>query len=134
MTVENISVNKSFGGWHKQYSHHSKTLNCAMRFAIYLPPQASNGKKVPVLYWLSGLTCTDENFMQKAGLWMKTRPHTQINAQLSSQVLNSSFSSSAQSSASSEMHSATFFSIEHDNQLPAHFHKLKQSKQFECLS
>ncbi|ABZ78572.1 S-formylglutathione hydrolase [Shewanella halifaxensis HAW-EB4] len=67
MTVENISVNKSFGGWHKQYSHHSKTLNCAMRFAIYLPPQASNGEKVPVLYWLSGLTCTDENFMQKAG-------------------------------------------------------------------
>ena len=67
MTVENISVNKSFGGWHKQYSHQSKTLNCAMRFAIYLPPQASNGKKVPVLYWLSGLTCTDENFMQKAG-------------------------------------------------------------------
>ncbi len=38
-----------------------------MRFAIYLPPQASSGKKVPVLYWLSGLTCTDENFMQKAG-------------------------------------------------------------------
>ncbi|MGS0681762.1 S-formylglutathione hydrolase [Shewanella sp. 125m-7] len=67
MTVENISVNKSFGGWHKQYSHQSTTLNCAMRFAVYLPPQASNGKKVPVLYWLSGLTCTDENFMQKAG-------------------------------------------------------------------
>jgi S-formylglutathione hydrolase len=38
-----------------------------MRFAIYLPPQAVSGKKVPVLYWLSGLTCTDENFMQKAG-------------------------------------------------------------------
>ena len=38
-----------------------------MRFAIYLPPQASEQKKVPVLYWLSGLTCTDENFMQKAG-------------------------------------------------------------------
>ena len=68
MTIENISVNKSFGGWHKQYSHHSKTLNCGMRFAIYLPPQASNGEKVPVLYWLSGLTCTDENFMQKAGV------------------------------------------------------------------
>lgn len=67
MTIENISVNKSFGGWHKQYSHQSKTLNCAMRFAIYLPPQASNGEKVPVLYWLSGLTCSDENFMQKAG-------------------------------------------------------------------
>ncbi|MGB1262136.1 MAG: S-formylglutathione hydrolase [Cognaticolwellia sp.] len=65
--IENISTNKSFGGWHKQYSHHSKVLNCAMRFAIYLPPQVSKGEKVPVLYWLSGLTCTDENFMQKAG-------------------------------------------------------------------
>jgi S-formylglutathione hydrolase len=64
--IENVSVNKSFGGWHKQYNHQSKTLNCAMRFAIYLPPQASNGQKVPVLYWLSGLTCSDENFMQKA--------------------------------------------------------------------
>jgi S-formylglutathione hydrolase len=67
MTIENLSVNKSFGGWHKQYSHHSTVLNCTMRFAIYLPPQASNGGKVPVLYWLSGLTCSDENFMQKAG-------------------------------------------------------------------
>jgi len=38
-----------------------------MRFAVYLPPQASNMRKVPVMYWLSGLTCTDENFMQKAG-------------------------------------------------------------------
>lgn len=67
MTIENLSSNKSFGGWHKQYNHHSATLNCEMRFAIYLPPQASSGTKVPVLYWLSGLTCTDENFMQKAG-------------------------------------------------------------------
>ncbi len=67
MTIENLSVNKSFGGWHKQYSHFSKTLNCNMRFAIYLPPQTSKGKDVPVVYWLSGLTCTDENFMQKAG-------------------------------------------------------------------
>jgi len=67
MNIENLSSNKSFAGWHKQYSHHSQVLNCAMRFAIYLPPQAANGQKVPVLYWLSGLTCTDENFMQKAG-------------------------------------------------------------------
>ncbi|MDS1311614.1 S-formylglutathione hydrolase [Marinobacter xiaoshiensis] len=66
MNIENLSRNKSFGGWHKQYSHHSETLNCDMRFAIYLPPQAANGNKVPALYWLSGLTCTDENFMQKA--------------------------------------------------------------------
>jgi S-formylglutathione hydrolase len=67
MPIENISVNKSFGGWHKQYSHHSKSLNCKMQFAIYLPPQVSSGANVPVLYWLSGLTCTDENFMQKSG-------------------------------------------------------------------
>lgn len=67
MSIENLSCNKSFGGWNKQYSHQSKTLNCKMRFAIYLPPQASNGEKVPVLYWLSGLTSTDENFMHKAG-------------------------------------------------------------------
>tara|TARA_R110002153_G_scaffold2340_3_gene11438 strand:- start:588 stop:1427 length:840 start_codon:yes stop_codon:yes gene_type:complete len=66
MTIENLSANKCFGGWHKQYSHQSLTLNCSMRFAIYLPPQVSSGEKVPVLYWLSGLTCTDENFMQKA--------------------------------------------------------------------
>lgn len=67
MSIENLSQNKSFGGWHKQYNHQSETLNCTMRFAIYLPPEASDDNKVPVLYWLSGLTCTDENFMQKAG-------------------------------------------------------------------
>ncbi|WP_295874133.1 S-formylglutathione hydrolase [uncultured Zhongshania sp.] len=67
MSIENISSNKSFGGWHKQYSHRSAVLNCDMRFAIYLPPQVSTGDTVPVLYWLSGLTCTDENFMQKSG-------------------------------------------------------------------
>ena len=67
MTIHNLTINKSFDGWHKQYTHHSSTLKCNMRFAIYLPPQASEQEKVPVLYWLSGLTCTDENFMQKAG-------------------------------------------------------------------
>ena len=67
MTVENISSNKSFGGSNEQYSHYSEVLDCQMRFAIYLPPQALAGEKVPVLYWLSGLTCTDENFMHKAG-------------------------------------------------------------------
>ena len=67
MTIKITSANKCFGGWHKQYSHQSTTLNCKMNFAIYLPPQASSAKHVPVLYWLSGLTCTEENFMQKAG-------------------------------------------------------------------
>ncbi|MFC3606399.1 S-formylglutathione hydrolase [Stutzerimonas tarimensis] len=67
MTLENVSSQKSFGGWHKRYRHRSTTLNCDMVFAVYLPPQAEQGTKLPVLYWLSGLTCTDENFMQKAG-------------------------------------------------------------------
>lgn len=67
MSLEILSQNKSFGGWHKQYSHTSDVLNCSMRFAVYLPPQASAENPVPVLYWLSGLTCSDENFMQKAG-------------------------------------------------------------------
>ncbi|MBV7561756.1 S-formylglutathione hydrolase [Pseudomonas sp. sia0905] len=67
MTLEIVSSNKSFGGWHKRYKHRSSSLNCDMVFAVYLPPQAEKGAKLPVLYWLSGLTCTDENFMQKAG-------------------------------------------------------------------
>ncbi len=67
MKLEKISSNKSFSGWNKHYSHLSEVLSCQMRFAIYLPPQAADGGKVPVLYWLSGLTCTDENFMHKAG-------------------------------------------------------------------
>ncbi|PJG60713.1 S-formylglutathione hydrolase [Aeromonas cavernicola] len=67
MNLEIISSNKSFGGWHKRYRHRASVLSCEMNFAIYLPPQALSGQKVPVLYWLSGLTCTDENFMQKAG-------------------------------------------------------------------
>ncbi|MDA9557320.1 S-formylglutathione hydrolase [Vibrio sp.] len=59
------------GGLHQQFSHESTTVNCTMRFAIFLPPQASLETPVPVLYWLSGLTCTDENFMQKAGAFKK---------------------------------------------------------------
>jgi S-formylglutathione hydrolase len=65
--LKNVSSNKMFGGANQQFSHASSVLNCDMRFAIYLPPQATAENKVPVLYWLSGLTCTDENFMHKAG-------------------------------------------------------------------
>src|SRR5690554_7194411 len=63
--LELVSANKSFGGWHKRYRHRSRALDCEMVFAIYLPPQAET-ERVPLLWWLSGLTCTDENFMQKA--------------------------------------------------------------------
>ncbi|MFT5781897.1 MAG: S-formylglutathione hydrolase [Pseudomonas sp.] len=67
MSLEILSCQKSFGGWHKRYRHASSVLGCDMQFSVYLPPQAEQGASLPVLYWLSGLTCTDENFMQKAG-------------------------------------------------------------------
>lgn len=65
-TPEQIGTNQSFGGQQLRYKHQSAVLNCEMTFSIYLPPQAKKGP-VPVLYWLSGLTCDDENFVQKAG-------------------------------------------------------------------
>ena len=64
--LELVSANKSFGGWLKRYKHHSQVLGCDMVFAIFLPPAAEE-HAVPLLWWLSGLTCTDENFTQKAG-------------------------------------------------------------------
>ncbi len=57
---------KVFGGLQLAVSHPSAACRCDMRFSIYLPP-ARKGMKLPVLYWLSGLTCTDENFLVKAG-------------------------------------------------------------------
>lgn len=67
MKLEKISHTAVFTGTHQQYQHASNTVNCTMQFAIFLPSCASDNHRVPVLYWLSGLTCTDENFMQKAG-------------------------------------------------------------------
>ncbi|MFT7372991.1 MAG: S-formylglutathione hydrolase [Oleiphilaceae bacterium] len=67
MTIKILNSNKVFGGQLQQVSHSSSVLNCTMRFSIFLPPHTSDTSKVPVLYWLSGLTCTDENFMQKSG-------------------------------------------------------------------
>ena len=64
--LEQISSNQSFGGQQLRYRHRSTALDCDMTFSIYLPPQAEQNK-VPALYWLSGLTCTDENFVTKAG-------------------------------------------------------------------
>jgi S-formylglutathione hydrolase len=69
--LEKVSENKVAGGFHQQYQHQSNVLSCQMRFAVFMPPQASVQHKVPVLYWLSGLTCSDENFMQKAGAFKK---------------------------------------------------------------
>jgi len=64
--MEQVSENKIFGGRQLQFSHNSEVLGCEMQFSIYLPPQAEK-KNVPILYWLSGLTCNDQNFVTKAG-------------------------------------------------------------------
>lgn len=66
MTLNLVSEYKCFDGKVGFYSHFSPTCNIEMRFTIYQPPQATQ-KPVPVLYYLSGLTCTEENFMIKAG-------------------------------------------------------------------
>ena len=74
MALEQIGSNQSFGGQQLRYKHQSAVLNCEMTFSIYLPPQAEKGP-VPVLYWLSGLTCNDENFVQKAGAQQHAAEH-----------------------------------------------------------
>lgn len=66
MSLERLSRNRAFNGWLERYRHRSSSLDCDMVFAIYLPDQILSAP-CPSLYWLSGLTCTDENFMQKAG-------------------------------------------------------------------
>lgn len=64
--MELLEEHRCFEGRQQRWRHDSTTLNCAMTFSIFLPP--TNGKaKPPVLYWLSGLTCNDENFTTKAG-------------------------------------------------------------------
>ena len=66
MNIETISETSCFGGTMGFYSHKSHVNNCDMRFSVFVPPQAARGK-VPVLTFLSGLTCTEENFMVKSG-------------------------------------------------------------------
>ncbi|HDR9759631.1 TPA: S-formylglutathione hydrolase [Burkholderia cepacia] len=72
--MERVEHHASFDGWQDVYQHHSNTLNCTMRFAVYLPPQAAHGK-LPVLYWLSGLTCTEQNFITKAAVQRYAAEH-----------------------------------------------------------
>ena len=62
-----ISENRCFDGVQGVYEHESTSTGTTMRFAVFRPPGAEDGNPVPVLYWLSGLTCTEENFTVKAG-------------------------------------------------------------------
>ncbi|RBP51640.1 S-formylglutathione hydrolase [Arenicella xantha] len=64
--MELVTSQKLFDGQQQQYTHQAESVNCEMTFSIYLPPQADT-QPVPVLYWLSGLTCTDQNFVTKSG-------------------------------------------------------------------
>jgi S-formylglutathione hydrolase len=66
MTLTLTKDSRSFGGTTQFYQHSSQTCNAPMGFSVYLPPQAAQ-QPVPILYWLSGLTCTEENFISKAG-------------------------------------------------------------------
>jgi S-formylglutathione hydrolase len=61
-----LSSTRCSGGWQKRYRHRSAVLDCEMHFSLYLPAQAEE-RAVPLLIWLSGLTCTDENFVIMAG-------------------------------------------------------------------
>ncbi|GGD52241.1 S-formylglutathione hydrolase [Pseudoxanthomonas indica] len=66
MSLERIEHRACFGGWQDVYRHRSTVLDSTMNFAVYLPPQAAQSR-LPVLYWLSGLTCNEQNFITKAG-------------------------------------------------------------------
>jgi S-formylglutathione hydrolase len=64
--MERLEHRVCFGGWQDVYRHRSEVLGCDMTVGVYFPPQAEQGP-CPVLYWLSGLTCTEQNFITKAG-------------------------------------------------------------------
>ena len=64
--MKKVQAHACHGGVQEVWQHHSHSLGCDMRFGIYLPPHAVHAQ-CPVLYWLSGLTCTEQNFITKAG-------------------------------------------------------------------
>ncbi len=73
--MQRVEQHASFGGSQEVWQHTSATLGCEMKFAVYLPPAALSGQACPVLYWLSGLTCTEQNFITKAGFQQHAAEH-----------------------------------------------------------
>ncbi len=73
--MERIEHHASFGGRQEVWKHASSALGCEMRLGVYLPPAALAGERCPVLYWLSGLTCTEQNFITKAGAQQHAAQH-----------------------------------------------------------
>ncbi len=72
--LERLEHRACFGGWQDVYQHDSSATGTPMRFGIYLPPQSAH-QPCPVLYWLSGLTCTEQNFIIKAGVQRYAAEH-----------------------------------------------------------
>ncbi|MDX7991692.1 S-formylglutathione hydrolase [Xenorhabdus sp. Reich] len=72
--MKRIEHHACFGGWQDAYQHESKVLGCQMNFSVFLPPQIKDSK-LPVLYWLSGLTCTEQNFITKSGVQRYAAEH-----------------------------------------------------------
>jgi S-formylglutathione hydrolase len=66
MALTTVKQHRCFGGTQGVYSHESRETACTMEFSVFEPPQAEDGP-LPVIYWLSGLTCTWANFTEKAG-------------------------------------------------------------------
>jgi S-formylglutathione hydrolase len=73
--MQRVEQHASFGGRQEVWQHASSTLGCSMKLGVYLPPAALRGDKCPVLYWLSGLTCTGQNFITKAGAQQHAAQH-----------------------------------------------------------
>ncbi len=73
--MQRVEQHASFGGSQEVWQHTSATLGCEMKFAVYLPPAALSCQACPVLYWLSGLTCTEQNFITKAGFQQHAAEH-----------------------------------------------------------
>lgn len=72
--IEVVSSNRCFGGDQLVVSHLSNILSCKMKFSIYLPPK-SKDVKCPVVYFLSGLTCDEQVFINKSGAQMAAAQH-----------------------------------------------------------
>jgi S-formylglutathione hydrolase len=72
--MQRIESHAACGGVQEVWQHGSALLGCAMRFGVYLPPQARE-RSCPVLYWLSGLTCSEQNFITKAGAQQHAAAH-----------------------------------------------------------
>jgi S-formylglutathione hydrolase len=66
--MECMEHHASSGGRQEVWKHTSSSLNCEMKVGVYLPPAALRGERCAVLYWLSGLTCTEQNFITKSGV------------------------------------------------------------------